>query len=70
MYIIYAMGRMERIWGADACQYRPERWLDDEGAFRNESPFKYPAFNAGPRLCLGKEMAYLQVRFLTVHGCA
>ena len=61
MYVIYAMGRMESVWGPDACQYRPERWLDDDGNFRHESPFTFPAFNAGPRLCLGKEMAYLQV---------
>ncbi|BAB92258.1 putative cytochrome P450-dependent fatty acid hydroxylase [Oryza sativa Japonica Group] len=62
MYSAYAMGRMEGIWGADCEEYRPERWLDEAGAFRPESTFKYPVFNAGPRICIGKEMAYIQMK--------
>ncbi|KAJ6749598.1 hypothetical protein OIU85_000254 [Salix viminalis] len=27
-----------------------------------ESPFKFPVFNAGPRMCLGKDMAYIQMK--------
>ncbi|CAM0872061.1 unnamed protein product [Alopecurus aequalis] len=62
-YNSYAMGRMESIWGEDAREYRPERWLDAaEGTFRPESPFRYVAFHAGPRICLGKEMAYIQMK--------
>ncbi|RWW76794.1 hypothetical protein BHE74_00015101 [Ensete ventricosum] len=60
-YISYAMGRMETIWGPDCREYKPERWLD-VGKFRPESPFKFPAFHAGPRMCLGKEMAYIQMK--------
>ncbi|TVU34743.1 hypothetical protein EJB05_16593, partial [Eragrostis curvula] len=26
------------------------------------APFKYPVFHAGPRMCLGKEMAYIQMK--------
>ncbi|KQK22828.1 cytochrome P450 94B3 [Brachypodium distachyon] len=63
-YNSYAMGRMESVWGEDARDYRPERWLDpaDNRTFRPESPFRYVAFHAGPRLCLGKEMAYIQMK--------
>lgn len=60
-YQSYAMGRMESIWGKDCREYKPERWLD-EGTFRPESPFKFPAFHGGPRICLGKEMAYIQMK--------
>ncbi|THU62596.1 hypothetical protein C4D60_Mb01t06780 [Musa balbisiana] len=60
-YNSYAMGRMEAIWGPDCREYKPERWLD-EGKFRPASPFKFPAFHAGPRICLGKEMAYIQMK--------
>ncbi|XP_057971114.1 cytochrome P450 CYP94D108-like [Malania oleifera] len=60
-YSSYAMGRMESIWGEDCRKFRPERWLKD-GVHQNESPFRFPAFNAGPRTCLGKEMAYLQMK--------
>ncbi|XP_052146824.1 cytochrome P450 CYP94D108-like [Oryza glaberrima] len=61
-YCAYAMGRVEDIWGADCEEFRPERWLDEAGAFRSESTFKYPVFHAGPRMCLGKEMAYIQMK--------
>uniref|UniRef100_J3N498 Cytochrome P450 n=1 Tax=Oryza brachyantha TaxID=4533 RepID=J3N498_ORYBR len=61
-FIPYAMGRMESLWGKDAEAFRPERWLDEHGAFQPESPFKFPAFQAGPRICLGKEFAYRQMK--------
>ncbi|KAJ6838431.1 cytochrome P450 94A1-like [Iris pallida] len=61
-YQSYAMGRMESIWGTDCREYKPERWLDAGGVFRPESPFKFPAFHGGPRICLGKEMAYIQMK--------
>ncbi|KAI9162109.1 hypothetical protein LWI28_023946 [Acer negundo] len=62
-YIPYAMGRMTYIWGDDAEDFRPERWLLD-GVFQPESPFKFTAFQAGPRICLGKEFAYRQMKML------
>ncbi|KAL6645122.1 hypothetical protein ACP70R_016730 [Stipagrostis hirtigluma subsp. patula] len=63
-YNSYAMVRMASVWGEDAPEYRPERWLDPAagGAFRPDSPFRFVAFHAGPRLCLGKEMAYIQMK--------
>ncbi|TVU34745.1 hypothetical protein EJB05_16595, partial [Eragrostis curvula] len=62
MYSAYAMARVEDIWGKDCEEFKPERWLGDDGAFRPESPIKYPVFHAGPRMCLGKEMAYIQMK--------
>ncbi|KAL5570101.1 hypothetical protein UlMin_026676 [Ulmus minor] len=62
-YMAYAMGRMTYIWGEDAEEFRPERWLEN-GVFRAESPFKFTAFHAGPRICLGKEFAYRQMKIL------
>ncbi|CAL4946146.1 unnamed protein product [Urochloa decumbens] len=63
-YVPYAMGRMEYLWGEDAEAFRPERWLDENGEFQQESPFKFTAFQAGPRICLGKEFAYRQMKVL------
>ncbi|PON34829.1 Cytochrome P450, E-class, group I [Parasponia andersonii] len=60
-YHTYAMGRMEKIWGKDCNEFLPERWLED-GVCRQESPFRYPVFHAGPRMCLGKDMAYIQMK--------
>ncbi|KAK4738726.1 hypothetical protein R3W88_002423 [Solanum pinnatisectum] len=64
-YQPYAMGRMKFIWGDDAEEYKPERWLDRYGFFRPENPFKFTAFQAGPRICLGKEFAYRQMKILS-----
>jgi cytochrome P450 len=61
-YCPYAMARLEDLWGKDCEVFRPERWLDEAGAFRPEAPCKYPVFHAGPRMCLGKEMAYIQMK--------
>ncbi|XP_062001764.1 cytochrome P450 704C1-like [Rosa rugosa] len=64
-YMTYAMGRMPYIWGKDAEDFRPERWLKD-GIFQPESPFKFVAFHAGPRICLGKDFAYRQMKILAM----
>lgn len=62
IYAIYAMGRMEGIWGKDCRQFKPERWLKD-GSFVSEPAYKFTVFNGGPRLCLGKDFAYYQMKF-------
>ncbi|KAI4356834.1 hypothetical protein L6164_000821 [Bauhinia variegata] len=70
-YQPYAMGRMKFIWGEDAEEFKPERWLDENGNFRQESPFKFTAFQAGPRICLGREFAYRQMKIFSavLLGC-
>ncbi|KAJ0478920.1 putative abieta-7,13-dien-18-ol hydroxylase [Helianthus annuus] len=65
-YISYAMGRMAHIWGDDAYDFKPERWLNDNGVFQPESPFKFIAFHAGPRICLGKDFAYRQMKIVSI----
>ncbi|XP_047332277.1 cytochrome P450 704B1 [Impatiens glandulifera] len=67
-YVPYSMGRMEYNWGADAASFKPERWLKD-GMFHNASPFKFTAFQAGPRICLGKDSAYLQMKMALAILC-
>uniref|UniRef100_A0A1D1ZAT5 Cytochrome P450 704C1 n=1 Tax=Anthurium amnicola TaxID=1678845 RepID=A0A1D1ZAT5_9ARAE len=62
MFQPYPMGRMNYIWGEDAEIFRPERWLDEKGTFCPQSPFKFTAFQAGPRMCLGKDFAYRQMK--------
>ncbi|KAG9145703.1 hypothetical protein Leryth_024799 [Lithospermum erythrorhizon] len=64
-YMAYAMGRMPYIWGDDAEEFKPERWLKD-GIFQQESPFKFIAFHAGPRTCLGKDFAYRQMKIVSI----
>nr|QCQ83126.1 cytochrome P450 86B1-like protein [Ambrosia artemisiifolia] len=63
LYMMYGMARMESLWGKDCCEYRPERWIKN-GEFVWESQFKYTVFNAGPRLCVGKKFAYMQMKMI------
>ncbi|CAA2980128.1 cytochrome P450 94C1-like [Olea europaea subsp. europaea] len=60
-YHPYAMGRMETIWGPDCLEFKPQRWIQD-GIFKQVNPFKYPVFQAGFRVCLGKEMALVEMK--------
>ena len=64
IYSTYSMGRMQSIWGSDCTSFRPERWLSEDGTSCRQdiSPFQYPAFNAGPRTCLGKDVAYFTMK--------
>jgi len=74
MYSAWALGRQEYVWGADAKEFKPERWLDIEEKTDGSLPiytpkpappdWKYPAFNVGARLCLGKPVAYLESKML------
>ncbi|KAJ8623832.1 hypothetical protein MRB53_032362 [Persea americana] len=62
-YSIYSTGRMKSIWGEDCMEFRPERWLSPDGTrFEPIDSYKFVAFNAGPRICLGKDLAYLQMK--------
>ncbi|KAG7392782.1 hypothetical protein PHYPSEUDO_014269 [Phytophthora pseudosyringae] len=58
----YAMGRMPSVWGEDAAEYRPERWVDEDGHVIKMSPFKFFSFLAGPHQCLGMRFALLEMQ--------
>ncbi|XP_058076082.1 cytochrome P450 86A8-like [Magnolia sinica] len=62
-YSIYSAGRMKAIWGEDCMEFKPERWLSADGLrFELHDSYKFVAFNGGPRICLGKDLAYLQMK--------
>lgn len=53
IYSPYVMGRTLNLW-EDPTKFKPER-------FNNFEPnsFTYPVFNAGQRICIGKQTAYI-----------
>uniref|UniRef100_A0A1W7HBV8 Cytochrome P450 n=1 Tax=Scoparia dulcis TaxID=107240 RepID=A0A1W7HBV8_SCODU len=60
----YSMGRLESIWGQNCLEFKPERWISETGGIKTEPSFKFIAFNAGPRSCLGKEMSFVQMKIV------
>uniref|UniRef100_A0A1J3FD89 Alkane hydroxylase MAH1 n=1 Tax=Noccaea caerulescens TaxID=107243 RepID=A0A1J3FD89_NOCCA len=66
MIFAYAMGMMRAVWGEDALEFKPERWVTATGGIRHEPAYKFFAFNAGPRACLGKNMAMTQLKTVVV----
>ncbi|CAN6354996.1 unnamed protein product [Urochloa humidicola] len=64
-YHAYALGRMDSVWGPDCAEFRPERWLRD-GRFVPESPYRYPVFQGGVRVCVGKELAIMEMKSVIV----
>jgi cytochrome P450 len=45
----WAMGRDERIWGENAKQFIPERFLESEDGLK-PNQYKFSSFHGGPRL--------------------
>lgn len=64
LFSLYAMGRMQSVWGEDCHEYKPERWISEQGRVKHEPSYKFLAFNAGPRTCLGKEVALTQLKLV------
>ncbi|XP_074308653.1 alkane hydroxylase MAH1-like [Silene latifolia] len=64
VFSLYAMARMKGIWGEDCLEFKPERWITKQGKIKYEPPYKFLCFNAGPRTCLGKEVAFTQMKMV------
>ncbi|KAE8683892.1 Cytochrome P450 86A2 [Hibiscus syriacus] len=44
-------------------EFKPERWLSkDNKNFEPKDSYRFVSFNAGPQICLGKDLAYLQMK--------
>jgi cytochrome P450 len=57
--------------GEDALEFKPDRWLTDADSngvrtLIQKSPFAFPQFNAGFRLCLGRSMALMEAKVVAV----
>lgn len=57
----YVMGRLEQFWGADVLVFNPDRWLKLSTL---PSPYEFPQFQAGPRICLGESLAKFEASLL------
>lgn len=53
----WAVNTATELWGADAGEFVPERWLDPEKAGGSSSNFSFMTFLHGPRSCIGEKFA-------------
>ncbi|KAA8909688.1 cytochrome P450 [Sphaerosporella brunnea] len=58
----WALHRDAKIWGADADEFRPERWAAEHPPM--ESNYALLTFLAGPRNCIGKGFAEAEFKAL------
>ncbi|KAG8871384.1 hypothetical protein FRB98_000821 [Tulasnella sp. 332] len=65
MYSVPSIHRRKDLWGEDADDFIPSRWLGSRGKGVSELPQFIP-FSAGPRVCLGQEFAWNQMSFVMV----
>ncbi|KAJ0413852.1 putative cytochrome P450 monooxygenase [Aspergillus carlsbadensis] len=52
----------QRIWGADAAEFNPSRWIDESGLLITPEKGTYIPWSGGPRICPGMKMS--QVEFV------
>lgn len=64
-YSVFHMHHRTDLWGPDALEFDPDRWLDHRlQKYVTPNPFIFLPFNAGPRICLGQQFAYNETSFL------
>lgn len=57
--------RRKELWGPDALQFDPDRWLDERNKkYYLSNPFIFLPFHGGPRTCLGQQFALNQASFV------
>ncbi|KAI9744551.1 MAG: hypothetical protein M1818_002080 [Claussenomyces sp. TS43310] len=62
MYRIWALHRSVPIWGPDAPDFRPERWVDAAKL----TSWRLVSFSGGPRICPGQTLALTEAGYTTV----
>ncbi|KAI3915239.1 hypothetical protein MKX01_035498 [Papaver californicum] len=58
----YSVGRMPWIWGEDCLEFKPERWIAENGKLIADQTSRFLAFNIGARSCLGRDTAFTQMK--------
>ncbi|PVH84711.1 cytochrome P450 [Cadophora sp. DSE1049] len=47
--------------------FMPERWLGEDSRFRDDHLDASLPFGTGPRVCIGRNLAYMEMRLITAH---
>ncbi|KAK0460977.1 cytochrome P450 [Desarmillaria tabescens] len=65
-YSVFLMHRRKDLWGPDAEQFDPLRFIDERHHRITKNPWIFLPFNAGPRICLGQQFAYNEMSFIII----
>ncbi|KAF7978575.1 hypothetical protein HWV62_45513 [Athelia sp. TMB] len=66
-YSVFVMHRRTDLWGPDALEFDPDRFLDErQKRYLSKNPFIFAPFNAGPRICLGQQFAYNEMSYFLI----
>ncbi|XXG98859.1 hypothetical protein Hte_005189 [Hypoxylon texense] len=64
----WVINRSTALWGANAAEFRPERWIGEDGRPNNtggaNSNYEFLSFLHGPRACIGQNFAKAELRCL------
>lgn len=60
---IWAINRSPELWGEDADEFKPERWLDEKNTAKMNS-YEFITFLHGPRSCIGQGFARSELKCL------
>ncbi|EDR04959.1 uncharacterized protein LACBIDRAFT_303883 [Laccaria bicolor S238N-H82] len=67
LYGVFLMHRRTDLWGPDALEFDPDRFLDERlHKYLTPNPYIFTPFNAGPRICLGQQFAYQEASFFLI----
>ncbi|KZV90691.1 cytochrome P450 monooxygenase CYP63 [Exidia glandulosa HHB12029] len=66
-YLLLHLQRDPDTWGSTSLEFDPDRWINEEKLKPFlANPMIFLPFNAGPRICLGQQLAYNQASFFLV----
>ena len=61
----WAVNTSTHLWGPDALEFKPERWLSADGKFNNkgsaDSNYSFLTFLHGPRSCIGQKVSRIHL---------
>ncbi|KAH9818293.1 cytochrome P450 [Melampsora americana] len=66
-FLVREFQRDPELWGMDAGEFEPNRWLDGRQILQSKDPFSFQPFSAGPRICLGQQFATMLVLIRSSH---
>lgn len=59
-YSIHVMHRRKDLWGPDADEFKPERFVG------RKPGWEFLPFNGGPRICIGQQFALTEASYVVV----